>query len=135
MSKFSVPLVTVAAVLLLGCRPDSNGFRAGAYYSTAEPTHNHFRVVQILAVEPGIVHAAIFSNKFSVRPARIDPGTLRFGGIHDPDGPGFPHMPFRSTEFHKWQPLFLQPGTPSSEELTAYSQWRADGGTFLFGTP
>lgn len=104
----------------------------GALYSVQGETR--FRVVKVLAVEPQVVHIRMYKNKFDGRPERVELNTLSLGTIHDAEGFGIGHLPIAAAEFAAWQPVFIQKGSLSKEELEGYEEWKRSGGG-VWGVP
>ncbi|MAT71075.1 MAG: hypothetical protein CMJ58_16295 [Planctomycetaceae bacterium] len=103
---------------------------AGGVYSI-DSGDGIFKVVKILVLEPGIVHARIYKNKFQERPESVDFESLSLGSVHDADGFGMGHLPLSEATFRSWTPAFVTRADVTDDELEGYCMWKdADGGVF-----
>jgi hypothetical protein len=84
--------------------------------------------LKVLKVEEEIVHIRLYKNKCEEIPARIDPGSLQLGTIHDKDGFGIGHLPLSYETIVSWQPQFLQETLVEPEELEGYEAWKESQG-------
>ena len=128
----TVFLISIAflSALCSGCkRTDSllQDWRPGALYSIANGD-GKFGIAKVLVVKPETVHVRVYKQKFTIRPASIDPQSLTLGSIYDKDGFGIGHLPLSQTEFKSWKPIFLTQQSVSQEELDGYEMWKQQSG-------
>ena len=83
-----------------------------------------FRVVRVLALDPGIVHARLYRNKFEIRPVSVDPTTLSLGSVFTDEDFGIGHTPLAKEGFISWQPVLLMKTDLTDEELEGYRLWK-----------
>lgn len=95
----------------------------GGLYSI-ESGDNSFKVVKVLALDPGIVHARIYRNKFEIRPVSVDPTTLSLGSVFTVKEFGIGHTPLDQEGFISWQPVLLMVTDLTEEELVGYRFWK-----------
>jgi hypothetical protein len=121
------------ALLIPACNrnnPVPSDLMAGGLYST-EDGKGQFGVVKILVLEPDAVHVRIYKQKFTSRPAGVDPASLTLGKLGDKDGFSIGHLPLSRQTFASWQPVFISQQSVSDSELEGYRTWKeAKGGIF-----
>jgi hypothetical protein len=94
----------------------------GGLYSV-ESGDGRFSVVKVLALQPGIVHARLYNNKFGSRPVSIDPAVLSLGSILEGNA-GIGHTPLSLQGFLKWQPVLMMTTMVTEGELVGYNFWK-----------
>jgi len=107
-------------VLLVSCKqekvegtPLSGEPQAGALYSLNDG-EGGFRAGKVLAVEEDVVFIHLYGKRWTSRPPR---STAKEAG--NPTA-----VAYSSQSFSSMQPLHLEDGSVSAEELDAYQQWR-----------
>jgi hypothetical protein len=119
--------------MMLGCdqhKSAPEGWHAGDLYSTREG-NGQFSVVKILVLEPQAVHVRIYKQRFSSRPASVDPASLTLGKIDDKNAFSIGHIPLSRKTFASWNPVFISQQSVSDGELEGYKMWKeASGKTF-----
>ncbi|MFL5059713.1 MAG: hypothetical protein ACJ8DQ_06455 [Xanthobacteraceae bacterium] len=74
-----------------------------------------FRIVKVLVLEPAIVHAKLYENRFASFPTSVDPASLQCFVEHMPISPwGF---------VHECPHFFIMKTTVTDEELCGYRWW------------
>jgi len=90
-----------------------------------------YKIVKVLKTDASKVHIALYKNRYSQRPAQVDPAVLTFGTIDDADGVGIGHLPISRDTFASWLPVRIQHSPVTDEELEGYRIWEeSKGGTF-----
>jgi hypothetical protein len=90
-----------------------------------------YKIAKVLKVDASIVHIALYKNRYSERPAWVDPAVLTFGSIDDLDGFGIGHLPLSRATFAAWLPVRIQDSVVNDEELEGYRIWEgSQGGVF-----
>jgi hypothetical protein len=97
----------------------------GLYIYASE---GRYGILKVLKSQPDSVHVRIYKNKYANVPARIEPGSLELGSIHDKDGFGIGHLPISCETFTSWRPQFLQHTLVEPEELEGYEAWKESKG-------
>lgn len=95
----------------------------GGLYSV-ESGDGSFGIVKALALDPGIVHARLYRNKFETRPVSVDPTTLSLGSVFTDKDFGIGHAPLDQEGFISWQPVLLMKTALRDEELVGYRLWK-----------
>ncbi len=88
-------------------------------------------MVKILVLEPDAVHIRIYKQRFSSRPASVDPASLSLGKLGDKDGFSIGHLPLARRTFASWKPVYISQQPVLDSELEGYRTWKdAKGGIF-----
>jgi hypothetical protein len=130
--KTSVIALAVVAIIALiwyfGRREANPAWEVGGLYSVRD-SERRFRVVKVLAIDPGVVSIRMYKQTFDQRPSNIDPAKLSLGSINDADGFGIGHLPIDPPTFSSWGPQLLQRSSLTDEELEGYRRmWKESGG-------
>ena len=99
----------------------------GGLYSVRD-SERGFRVVKVLAIDPGVVSIRMYKQTFDKRPSKIDPEKLSLGTIHDAEF-GIGHLPLDPAAFSAWEPQFLVRSSVTEEELEGYRMWKESSGS------
>jgi hypothetical protein len=133
MSNFRLIPAICFALLISACNrvgSVSDVWRIGGLYST-DDGKGQYSVVKILVLEPDAVHIRIYKQRFSSRPASVDPASLTLGKLGDKDGFSIGHLPLSRQTFSSWKPAFISQQVVSDSELEGYKTWKeANGGVF-----
>lgn len=92
-----------------------------------------YKVLKILGVDEGGVHARLFSNVYSAPPTHVDEASLYMAGMdRKPDEPmGMGHLPISHRSFATWNAVLFQQSRVTDDELDGYRMWaEAKGGYF-----
>lgn len=93
----------------------------GLYYS--QNNEGTFSVMKVLAVDDMSVHIRSYANKFTAKPADVDPAVLTLGGLNDPAGIGIGHFPIAKEGFLQDNPVFIKQVPVTDEELEGYRMY------------
>jgi hypothetical protein len=117
----------IALIWYIGQRERDAAWELGGL-STVRDSEHGFRVVKILAIDPGVVSIRMYKQSFEKRPSGIDPSALTLGPIDDADGFGVGHLPLDVPTFSSWAPQFVLRSTVTDEELEGDRMWQESGG-------
>lgn len=81
--------------------------RSGDLYSV-DNSDGGFRVIKILAVNPGSLEVCLYGNHFDDRPREIDAAALSLAPDEGYEGPGFASLTVDPAMFAAWKPRFIQ---------------------------
>ena len=107
----------------------SGGPEPGSFYSIGSQGGAGFKVVKVLARDPGLVHVTVYGNRFAERPKAIKPEDLRPGSTDSADTFGIAHLPVGEAIFESWKPQFLAKAPVTDAELAAYRAWKQGAST------
>jgi hypothetical protein len=118
----------MCALLLVSCKqekaegmPLSGEPQVGAMYSLNDG-EGAFRAGKVLVVEEGLIFIHLYGNRWPSRPSRA---TAKKAG--DPMA-----VAYSSQSFSSMQPLHLENGSVSPEELDDYQRWKRSPGRGIF---
>jgi hypothetical protein len=96
-----------------------------------ESGDGRYGIVKVLKIDASAVHVALYQNRYTVRPTRVDPATLTFGTMVDAGRTGVGHLPLSRETFSSWLPVRIQHESVTDEELEGYRLWEEfKGGTW-----
>ena len=115
-----IGMVLICAVLIVACRqkkvegtPLSGLPQTGAFYSLSDG-EGGFRVGKVLARDEDVVFVHLYQKRWTSRPSWLDAQKA---------GDPIP-IAFLLETFSGMQPLHLNNGSVSAEELKAYESWK-----------
>ncbi len=129
MKYFALIAMSILS-FLTGCSR-SGPVEGGLYYIQNE--NSAYSVLKVLKVDDGGVHVRLYSNQFSMPPAKIDESTLYLAGINAKpnESLGMGHAPLSKRTFEAWHATFFQQSSVKDDELEGYKMWlEAKGGYF-----
>jgi len=90
-----------------------------------------YKIAKILKVDTATIHIALYRNRYSQRPAEVDPAILSIGRIDEEGGFGIGHLPLSRGTFASWLTVRIQHSPVTDEELEGYRIWEeSKGGTW-----
>lgn len=120
-------LILLGVLFVLGrSRPE---IVTGGLYS-ARASQNKWGIIKVIGHDSNAVSVRIYSNKFTSRPADINPSELFIAGIKDPSGhePGIGHLPVTAEVFYSWAPKLIRTSEIAEDELSSYNEFKNAGG-------
>ncbi|MBC8003594.1 MAG: hypothetical protein H7X97_13495 [Opitutaceae bacterium] len=113
-------LLLLGALLFSGCakktteaKPTLSLPQAGAIYSLNDG-EGGFRIAKVVTIEAEVVFVHLFTGRWKTRPAAIEAGANQYPAP----------MAFSPDTFLGMQPVRMQVGTASPEEIETYSVWK-----------
>ncbi len=103
------------------------GPEPGSLYSIGSQGGAGFKVVKVLARDPGLVHVRLYGNQFAERPKSIRVEDLRTGSAESADNFGIAHLPVGEAIFTSWKPQLLLKAPVTDDELAGYRAWKQGG--------
>ena len=102
----------------------SGGVTVGGLYSIGSQGGPGYKVVKVLARDPGLVHLRLYGNQFAARPKTIKPEDLRSGTADSAENFGIGHLPVGEALFNSWKPEYLGKAPVTEAELAGYKLWK-----------
>jgi hypothetical protein len=103
------------------------GPEPGDLYSIGSQGGNGFKVVKVLARDPGLVHVRVYGNQFPERPKSLRLEELKAGTGDSAESFGMAHLPVGEAIFASWKPQLITKVGVAEDELAAYRAWKLGG--------
>ena len=87
-----------------------------------------YRIAKVLRNDASVVHIALYKNRYSRPPDKVDPAILQFGRIDEGGEFGIRHLPLSRATFASWLPIRIQHSPVADEELEGYRMWEESKG-------